>query len=102
MPPSLPLLSPGTTFGFWVRERWDEEVHHAAQGIKRILVGQIHSHDRSYGVDLSWVDIKYGLSVPYYLSVVAPDYALNPETVWDDCGTHIYLGNPPGSSTVNK
>jgi hypothetical protein len=67
------------------------EVHHAAQALDRILVGQIHSHGREYGIDLSYVDIKYGISVPYYLSIVAPDYAMTPDTFWADCGTHIYL-----------
>jgi hypothetical protein len=69
------------------------EVHHAAQGLENILVGQIHSHGRQYGTDLSYVDITYGISVPYYLSVVAPDYAQNDDTAWHDCGTHIYFPN---------
>lgn len=67
------------------------EVHHAAQELDKILVGQIHSHDREYGVNLSYVDILYGISVPYYLSIVAPDYAQNDTTTWADCGSHIYL-----------
>jgi hypothetical protein len=67
------------------------EVHHAAQELGLILVGQIHSHGRYYGIDLSYVDVTYGVSVPYYLSIVAPDYAMNPKTRWEDCGTHIYF-----------
>lgn len=67
------------------------EVHHAAQELGLILIGQIHSHGRHYGVDLSYVDVRYGVSVPYYLSVVAPDYAMNPTTQWKECGVHIYL-----------
>lgn len=67
------------------------EVHDVAQKLELILVGQIHSHGREYGTDLSYVDVTYGVSVPYYLSVVAPDYALNPETQWRDCGIHIYF-----------
>lgn len=65
------------------------EVHAFAKAQRKQLVGQIHSHGREYGVDLSFVDLRYGVSVPYYLSVVAPSYALNPATTWDDCGVHI-------------
>jgi hypothetical protein len=74
-----------------IEPRVMREVHHAAQELRLILVGQIHSHGRSYGVNLSYVDIKYGVSVPYYLSVVAPDYAMTAKTQWKDCGTHIYF-----------
>ena len=67
------------------------EVHAYAKGVGKQLVGQIHSHGNEYGVDLSFVDVKYGVSVPYYLSVVAPSYALDAATTWDDCGVHTYL-----------
>jgi len=67
------------------------EVHEAAKERERILIGQIHSHGTAYGVRLSYVDIRYGISVPYYLSVVAPHYALRPETGWEQCGIHVYL-----------
>jgi len=58
------------------------------------LVGQIHSHGRWYGTDLSVTDITYGFAVPFYLSVVAPDYALRSATSWKDCGVHVF---EPGS-----
>lgn len=77
------------------------EVHHVAQDLGLILVGQIHSHGRYYGIDLSDVDIKYGVSVPYYLSVVAPDYAMTSNTRWEDCGTHIYFPGT-GYARVNS
>jgi proteasome lid subunit RPN8/RPN11 len=90
-----------------IEPRVMRDVHHEAQELGLILVGQIHSHGRDYGIDLSYVDIKYGVSVPYYLSVVAPDYAMKPKTQWEDCGTHIYfLGtgytrvNPDGVVSV--
>lgn len=58
-----------------------------------VLVGQIHSHGPYYGVDLSPSDRVNGISTPYYLSVVAPDFGLNKNTVWQDCGVHIYYKN---------
>ncbi len=73
------------------------EVHHAAQELGLVLVAQIHSHGEYYGVDLSPVDLRYGISVPYFLSVVAPDYGMNPSTQWPDCGVHICL---PGTGYV--
>lgn len=66
------------------------EVHAYAKAIRKQLVGQIHSHGKEYGVDLSFVDVRYGVSVPYYLSVVAPAYGLGAATTWHDCGVHIY------------
>ena len=66
------------------------DVHAYAKDVGAQLVGQIHSHGREYGVNLSFVDIRYGISVPYYLSVVAPSYALDAATTWDDCGVHIF------------
>jgi proteasome lid subunit RPN8/RPN11 len=53
------------------------------------MVGQIHSHPGTF-VDLSLVDRKYGFSVPYFLSVVAPYYAQRPHTTWSECGIHVY------------
>lgn len=55
-----------------------------------MLVGQIHSHGVLYGTDLSLTDRRYGVMVPDYLSVVAPDFALRPRTLIADCGVHIY------------
>ena len=74
-----------------IRPELMREIHEVARGLARILVGQIHSHGTAYGVRLSYVDITYGISVPFYLSVVAPHYALESETKWDDCGCHVYL-----------
>lgn len=54
------------------------------------LVGQIHSHGLRYGVDLSLTDRRYGIAVPYFLSVVAPDYALRHDTAFDECGVHVF------------
>src|SRR6185312_1232176 len=48
------------------------EVHTYAKSVGVQLIGQIHSHGPEYGVNLSFVDVAYGISVPYYLSVVAP------------------------------
>ena len=53
------------------------------------LIGQIHSHGPGYGVDLSPTDRMYGVSVPYYLSLVAPDYAMRPNTTLLECGVHV-------------
>lgn len=53
------------------------------------LVGQIHSHGPGYGVDLSPTDRMYGVAVPYYLSLVAPDYAMRPNTPLAACGVHV-------------
>jgi len=54
------------------------------------LIGQIHSHGPWHGTDLSVTDIRYGLSVPFYLSIVAPDYALKTECDLSSCGVHIF------------
>ena len=54
------------------------------------LVGQIHSHGPGYGTDLSYTDRTYGIKVPHYLSIVAPDYAMNSEVSIADCGVHVY------------
>ena len=54
------------------------------------LVGQIHSHGHGYSTDLSLTDRNYGIRVPYYLSLVAPDYAMNAGIPITDCGVHVY------------
>ncbi|MER3406785.1 MAG: hypothetical protein C4289_17785, partial [Chloroflexota bacterium] len=41
-----------------------------------VLVGQVHTHGPGYGTDLSMTDRTYGIAVPFYISVVAPDYGL--------------------------
>jgi hypothetical protein len=54
------------------------------------LVGQIHSHGTGYGINLSPTDRKYGISVPYYLSLVAPHYGTRPRTSIGKCGVHVF------------
>jgi hypothetical protein len=54
------------------------------------LIGQIHSHGALYGTDLSYADRNFGIAVPYFLSLVAPDYALRPQTRLEDCGVHVF------------
>jgi len=53
------------------------------------LIGQIHSH---YGqnTDLSITDKTYGVAVPYYLSVVAPYFALRSDLSIMDFGFHVF------------
>ncbi len=55
-----------------------------------VLIGQIHSHGPMHGTSLSLTDRRYGISVPGYLSAVAPDYAMRPSTSIDDCGVHVF------------
>lgn len=54
------------------------------------LVGQIHSHGTGYGINLSPTDRKYGISVPYYLSLVAPHYGTRLGTPINKCGIHVF------------
>jgi len=67
------------------------EVHEKAQAVGAILIGQIHSHSRLCGVDLSQSDHAYGIRVPYFLSIVYPDYAQTESTGIADCGVHVFL-----------
>jgi len=55
-----------------------------------VLIGQIHSHGPLHGTSLSVTDKRYGISVPGYLSAVAPDYAMRPSTSVDECGVHLF------------
>lgn len=66
------------------------EIHHFARSNGKVLVGQIHSHGPYHGIDLSPTDIRFGISVPYYLSLVAPKYGLDGTTQWSDCGVHVF------------
>lgn len=66
------------------------EITNIAAGLGVVLVGQIHSHGRMYGTDLSYADRTLGITVPYYLSLVAPDYALRPQTRLEECGVHLF------------
>lgn len=53
------------------------------------LLGQVHSHPPGYSVDLSPTDRMYGIQVPSYLSLVAPDFARTRVPV-QNWGVHIY------------
>ena len=66
------------------------EVTDLAIRLQVVLVGQIHSHGPSYGIDLSPTDRLYGVAIPYFLSVVAPDYGLRPTEGVAECGVHVY------------
>jgi hypothetical protein len=54
------------------------------------VVGQIHSHGSYFGVDLSVTDRRYGIAVPHFLSVVAPDYGLRSGITLAECGVHVF------------
>ncbi|SRR6266852_4618734 len=54
------------------------------------LIGQIHTHGPGYGIDLSKTDRTQGIRVPYYLSIVAPDYGLRSNMRITDCGVHVF------------
>ncbi len=58
------------------------------------LVGQIHTHGPGWPLDLSPTDRTYGPAVPWYLSVVAPDYAARPDINFEECAVHVF---EPGS-----
>ena len=57
------------------------------------VIGQIHTHGPGYGTHLSPVDRNGGFTVPYYLSVVAPDFGLRPVTRITECGVHVFEPN---------
>lgn len=59
--------------------------------LDRYLVGQIHSHPRTF-TDLSELDKNQGIRVPNYLSVVCPHYAQRPSTTLGECGIHVFEG----------
>jgi hypothetical protein len=66
------------------------EVGDVAIGHGVTFVGQIHSHGPQFGVDLSPTDRRFGVAVPYFLSLVAPDYALRTGISLEDCGVHVF------------
>jgi hypothetical protein len=68
------------------------DVTDVAIGNKVRLIGQVHSHGPGFGLDLSPTDRAYGIRTPYYLSLVAPDYALSaaPLKRW---GVHVFMEN---------
>ncbi len=55
-----------------------------------VLVGQIHSHGPGFGTALSYSDRTLGFAFPDYLSIVAPDYALNKSTPLNKCGIFVF------------
>jgi proteasome lid subunit RPN8/RPN11 len=73
-----------------IRPQIVNEVTDLAIELGLVLIGQIHSHGGRYGTDLSYADRNFGIKVPYYLSLVAPDYALRPQTRLDECGVHVF------------
>lgn len=74
-----------------VRPELMREVHERAEALGLILVGQIHSHSGLCDVDMSPSDHAYGVSVPYFLSVICPDFAQDPATTLLNCGVHVCL-----------
>lgn len=66
----------------------------ADEALKRdlILVGQIHSHGPFASTDLSYPDRHLGITEPGYLSMVAPNFAMNPNTPLRECGVHVHEG----------
>src|SRR5579862_4576399 len=54
------------------------------------LVGQVHTHGPGYRLDLSPTDRNCGIQAPWYLSLVAPDYAQtrSPLHAW---GAHVFM-----------
>lgn len=70
------------------------EITDAALRLGVTLIGHIHTHGPGYATDLSPTDQEYGLSVPYYLSIVVPGYGLIKRTGITDCGIHVF---DPGS-----
>lgn len=67
------------------------ELHERAEALGLTLVGQIHSHSSLCGIDMSQSDHAYGISVPYFLSVICPSFAQDPATSLFDCGVHVCL-----------
>ncbi len=62
-----------------------------SEQLDRYLVGQIHSHPRTF-TDLSELDKNQGIRVPNYLSVVCPHYAQRQGTTLGECGIHVFEG----------
>jgi hypothetical protein len=66
------------------------DVTDLALELKVRLIGQVHSHAPECGVDLSRTDRTYGIRAPYFLSLVAPDYALSHASI-DSWGIHVFM-----------
>jgi hypothetical protein len=56
------------------------------------LIGQVHTHGRGYSLNLSPTDRDYGIQAPFYLSLVAPDYALSASSL-KQWGIHVFMEN---------
>lgn len=67
------------------------KVHDEAILREVILLAQVHSHSAECGVDMSPTDHAYGVSVPYFLSIICPDYARGKRTTIQDCGVHVCI-----------
>jgi hypothetical protein len=65
------------------------EVAELASAHDEVILAQIHSHGPGYGVDLSHTDHRYGIRVPHFVSIVAPDYA-HQDVPLIDCGVHVF------------
>ena len=65
------------------------QVGELASNAEQVVLAQIHSHGPGHGTDLSITDHTYGFMVPYFVSIVAPDYSL-----WhvplEQCGVHVF------------
>jgi hypothetical protein len=57
------------------------------------LVAQIHSHGIRYGTWFSRTDHLYGVRAPWFLSLVAPNYAMDPGTPLSACGVYVFETN---------
>lgn len=53
------------------------------------LIGQVHTHGPGYWLDLSPTDRDYGIKVPSYLSLVAPDYGRTTAPI-QQWGVHVF------------
>jgi hypothetical protein len=66
------------------------EVTDAAINLGKTLIGQVHSHPSASGVEMSYSDVSGTPQVPYYLSIVVPDFAMRAGTKLVDCGVHVF------------
>lgn len=69
------------------------QVTMAALELDLFLIGQVHSHSPYASTDLSYPDRYLGITERGYLSLVAPNFAQNPETRLDHCGVHVHEGD---------
>ncbi len=67
------------------------QVHEQAERQGLVLLGQIHSHSGRCGVDMSESDHAYGITAPYLLSIICPNFAQDPMTKIVECGVHVCL-----------